>query len=170
MCVEEEIALLEEQLANAHADIERLQEQVAEASARVSQHESEAAGLRRELASAREAAAERSAAISAQTDEIAGLRSSLAEAGERTRAAAGRYRDLLLITEPALPADLVEGDSLEAVDSSAERARQTVAQVRQHLEQEAQAVRVPAGAPPRRAPDLSDLSPAEKIRLGIEQR
>jgi hypothetical protein len=56
------------------------------------------------------------------------------------------------------------------VDAAAERARQTVAQVRQHLEQQANAIRVPAGAPQRSAPDLGDLSPAEKIRLGLSER
>jgi hypothetical protein len=44
-----------------------------------------------------------------------------------------------------------------------------VAQVRQHLEQQALAHRVPTGAPVRAAPDHSGLSSAEKIRLGLQQ-
>jgi hypothetical protein len=44
-----------------------------------------------------------------------------------------------------------------------------VAQVRQHLEQQAQAARVPAGAPARGSPDTSELSASEKIRLGLQK-
>ena len=168
--MEEEIALLEEQLASAHADIERLQEQVAEATARAAGHESEAAALRRELASARSDLAEHEAGARDQAAAIEGLRASLAASEAGAAGAAARYRELLLKTEPSLPADLVEGGSVEAVDAAAERARQTVAQVRQHLDQQAQAIRVPAGAPTRSAPDYGDLTPAEKIRLGLEQR
>jgi hypothetical protein len=45
-----------------------------------------------------------------------------------------------------------------------------VAQLRSHLESQAQALRVPSGAPARRAPDLSALSPAEKITHGLSQQ
>ena len=37
----------------------------------------------------------------------------------------------------------------------------------QFLESQAQAARVPTGAPPRRPPDLSALSPGEKILYGL---
>ena len=49
-------------------------------------------------------------------------------------------------------------------------ATQTVAQVRQHLEQQAQSLRVPAGAPVRGAPDVSSLTASEKIRAGLKQQ
>ena len=68
-----------------------------------------------------------------------------------------------------MPAELVSGDNVDAVDQSVLQARQTVAQVRQHIEQQAQALRVPTGAPVRSAPDTSNLSAAEKIRLGLQQ-
>ncbi len=45
-----------------------------------------------------------------------------------------------------------------------------VGRVRSHIESQAQAVRVPAGAPPRSAPDLGALSPEQKIRYGLAQR
>ncbi len=75
----------------------------------------------------------------------------------------------MLQREPELPADLIGGDSVAEVDASVARARQTVAQVRQHIEQQAQALRVPAGAPVRSGPDVSGLTPGEKIRLGMRQ-
>lgn len=168
--VEEEIALLEEQLASAHADIQRLQDQLADVTAKVRTQESEGEGLKRRLAEAQQTLAEREEALAAGAGEIEALRTALAEADGQARTAAGRYRELLLASEPSLPSDLVEGDSIAAIDEAAARARQTVARVRQHLEEQAQAQRVPAGSPPRGAPDLSDLSPAEKIRLGLEER
>src|SRR3972149_1694543 len=58
-------------------------------------------------------------------------------AEERARTAAQRYREAVLAREPDLPAELVSGASVEEIDESVTRARQTVAQVRQRLEQQA---------------------------------
>jgi len=40
--------------------------------------------------------------------------------------------------------------------------------VRSRIEAEFKALNVPAGAPERSGPDLSTLSPREKIKLGLE--
>jgi chromosome segregation ATPase len=168
--MDEEIVLLEEQLAAAQADIERLQESLAEATARAATHESEGAEMRRQLAAARREIGEREASLAGHATELESLRAAVTAAEERARAAAGRYRESVLALEPALPADLVAGDSVETIDESLTRARQTVAQVRQHIEEAEAAQRVPAGAPPRAAPDLSALSPGEKIRAGMAEK
>ncbi len=168
--MEEEIALLEEQLATAHADIERLQGQVAESGASLRTREAESDDLRRQLDEVRTTLGAREQALAATAAEVEEVRGALAAAETGARTAADRYRDLLLASEPHLPGDLVAGDSVEAIDAAAERARVTVAQVRQHLEDQARAIRVPAGAPPRGAPDISGLSPGEKIRLGLESQ
>jgi hypothetical protein len=68
-----------------------------------------------------------------------------------------------------LPQELVGGESVAELDEAVSRARQTVAQVRQHLEQQAQSLRVPAGAPVRGGPDVSGLTAGEKIRAGLKQ-
>lgn len=168
--VEEEIALLEEQLAAAHADIERLQEEVANASAKARTAEADGAGIRRQLEAARLELAQHEDAAAEREREIAALREGVVAADERASGAAARYRELMLAAEPALPAELVNGDSVEALDASAALARQTVAQVRQHIEQQAQAIRVPAGPAFRGPPDAPDLTPAEKIRRGLAER
>jgi hypothetical protein len=93
----------------------------------------------------------------------------VAAAEAQGREAAIRYREVALAREPDLPADLVSGESVPEVEASLERARQTVAQVRQHLDQQAQTLRVPTGAPARSEPDFSELSAAEKIRLGLRR-
>jgi septum formation inhibitor MinC len=166
---EEEVVLLEEQLAEAQADIERLQEALAEATARATTHEAEGAEMRRQLAVARRDIAERQVAMSGHADERESLRAAVTAAEERARLAAGRYRETLLALDPSVPAELLEGDTLETIDESLARARETVAQVRQQMEQAAAAQRVPAGSPARTPPDLSALSPMEKIRAGLEE-
>ena len=166
---EEEIALLEEQLASAHADLERLNGQLGEARERTAFLEREVEALRREAEAGRQTVVEREAVLADQAAAIESLRGALAEADGHAGEAARRFRDLLLASEPDLPADLIGGDTIEAIDESVARARTTVAQVRQHLEQQARDLRVSPGAPARAGPDASGLSPAEKIRLGLQQ-
>jgi hypothetical protein len=152
----EELAALHEQLADARADVERLQRDAANASA-------EAASLRDGMR-----ASDAAAAIAAT--EAATLRQDLDSATQRLRTAAERYRGLVVRTDPALPAELIAGDDVDAVDASVAAAREIVGRVRTHIETQAHAGRVPAGAPPRTAPDLSTLTPEQKIRYGLTQR
>jgi chromosome segregation ATPase len=169
MCVDEEVVLLEEQLATAHADVERLQGELADLTARQSQHEAEMSELRGQLEASRTEAAEAQSQLRTQTEEAELLGASAEAAAEQGRDAVQRYRELVLEREPQLPAELVTGESVGELDAAVERARQTVAQVRQHLDQQAQALRVPAGSPARGSLDVSELSSAEKIRLGLSK-
>ena len=160
---EDEFVALQEQLADARSEVERLQSEAADAEARAQHAVAEAAGLRDEVRSSAEAAS--SAASDAAT-----LREQLATAEQRMRASAERYRDLVVRTEPALPAELIAGETIEDVDASVAAARDVVGRVRAHIEAQAQSARVPAGAPQRAAPDLSALSPEQKIRVGLARR
>jgi chromosome segregation ATPase len=160
--VDEEVVLLEEQLAAAQADIEQLQNRLAEAEAQAGRRAEESAELRRRLA-------ERDSEVTQRTGEIERLQGVVDATLAQEREAVQRYRDAVLAREPELPADLIAGDSIAAIDAALSRARETVAQVRQHIEDQAQSLRVPSGAPPRGAPDLSDLTAAEKIRLGLSK-
>ena len=167
--MDEEVVLLEEQLAAAHADVERLQSEVAELTARQSQQESEVQELRAQVqARVVETEVARTQA-STLSEEVERLSETVGVTEAQGHEAVQRYREVLLEREPQLSADLVIGDSIVEVDSAVERARQTVAQVQQHLDQQAQALRIPAGAPERGDPDVSDLSSAEKIRLGLSK-
>lgn len=150
------MAALREQLADARAEVERLQRDAASAAA-------EATYLRDDVRASHDEAATAVA-------EAATLREQIAAATERAQAAAERYRDLVVRTDPALPADLIAGGDVDAIDASVTAAREIVRRVRSHIETQAQAGRVPAGAPPRSAPDLSALTPEQKIRHGLAQR
>ena len=78
--------------------------------------------------------------------------------------------ELALRVAPELPEELVTGETVEEVEQALQRARETVSNVRGHLESQAQAGRVPVGAPPRSGPDLAGMSSEEKIRYGLQQR
>jgi hypothetical protein len=89
----EEMAALREQLADARAEVERLQRDAASAAA-------EATYLRDDVRASHDEAATAVA-------EAATLREQIVAATERAQAAAERYRDLVVRTDPALPADLI---------------------------------------------------------------
>jgi hypothetical protein len=160
--MDEEVVLLEEQLAAAQNDIEQLQTQLAEAEARESTRVTEVSALRLQVSGLEEA-------MATQGVELEDLRSTVSEAQAATREAVQRVRQSVLDHEPDLPHDLVAGETVAELDEAVSRARQTVAQVRQHLEQQAQSLRVPAGAPVRGGPDVSSLTAGEKIRAGLKQ-
>ena len=152
---DEELATVQEELAEARAELERLQVAAADREAR-------AAHLESELAQARSDA-------DAREGELVSAREQAQALDEQVRASAEQYRELALQHSPELPAELVAGGTVEEVEQSLQRARETVSKVRGHLESEAQAGRVPVGAPPRSEPDLSALSPEEKISFGLQQ-
>ena len=160
---EEGLAALHEQLADARAQVERLQLEAADAEARAQRAVAEAEGLRHDVETS-------AAAANAATGEAASLRQQLTAAEERLHASAERYRDLVVRTEPALPAELIAGDTVDDIDASVQAARDVVGRVRAHIEAQAQSARVPAGAPPRSGLDVSSLSPEQKIRVGLARR
>ncbi|MGD0114896.1 MAG: hypothetical protein ABSC13_02685 [Dehalococcoidia bacterium] len=174
---EDEIADLREQLAEAHAESERLQIAAADSEARAVHLEELNQRLRGqievaegELATARQRLDESGAQVAAFQEEITTKQEENESLHARLQAAAGKYREALLAAAPELPEELVTGGSIEEVEEAVERARATVRQVRERLESRAQVGRVPTGSPPRGAPDYSALSPIEKIRLGLSQK
>ncbi len=160
---EEEVAALAEELAEARRELEALQGQVADAEARAAHFRQQASLLQQQLEEARQEAARRQ-------EELSQARAEAEELRQRLREAALRYREARLAARPELPAELVTGETLEEIDRQLEQAEGIVARLRERLEEEAQGQRFPAGAPPRRAPDLSSLSPLEKIRQGLQGR
>jgi hypothetical protein len=80
-----------------------------------------------------------------------------------------KYRAAVLASAPDIPEELVKGESIEEIDVSLELARGIVSKVRQQFEAEAEANKVPTGAPPRMPQDLSALSPAEKIAYALKK-
>jgi len=154
--MDDELARLRDELEQARGESERNELRRLEA-------EAENERLRAEAAAAGDAVAAFDADVSAMRDE-------LTRADERLRDAAERYRRRILEAEPWLTPDLVSGETLDEIDAAVERARDVAARVRAQLETQAGAPRVPAGAPPRTGPDLSHMTPEQKIRHGLSMR
>src|SRR5437763_14617109 len=91
--MDEEVVLLEEQLAAANADIERLQGRVGELEASVASRDADATVLRTQLRSAQDEASQARAAISQREGDLETLRQALDATGADSRAAANRYRE-----------------------------------------------------------------------------
>jgi len=172
-----ELSDLQEELADARAEVERLQAAAADSQAQALHFQEQSTQVRQQLTAAQAELDTERERLEGLNGELSTVQATLSAAqGEnqelhaRLQAAAGKYREALLAAAPELPAELVDGGSIEEVEASLEQARQTVRQVRDRLESQAQAGRVPMGSPPRGAPDLSSLSPVEKIRLGLGRK
>lgn len=112
--------------------------------------------------------------ITERDNQIASLKQSLAESEDKLKQLEGNlaqavisYRAALISANPDIPEELIDGETIEAIEESLAKAKKLVGRVRQGLEAEAMQSRFPGGAPPRTAPDLSALSPKEKIQYAI---
>ncbi len=99
---------------------------------------------------------------------LAEARAALEAERAALREAVGRYRVAVLAAEPALPPELVTGESIEAVDASLDAARRAVARIREQVAKEARESRgFPAGSPAREEFSAEGMSAAEKIVAGL---
>ena len=167
---DEEMTALQDELADAQAEVDRLQPIAADREARAAHLEETLAQLREEQNQLSASLGEAQAQVAARDEELAGLRQEAEALQVNLKAAASKYRDALLAGRPDVPPDLVSGETVGEVDQQLDAALRMVAQLRSHLESQAQALRVPTGAPARRAPDLSALSPSEKIAYGLSRQ
>ena len=77
------------------------------------------------------------------------------------------YRSLVLQTNPEITEELVTGTNIAAINESLAKAKSLIGKVRQSVEKDISRTRIPIGSPGRQAPDLSTLSPREKIHYAI---
>jgi len=168
---DEEIAALQDELTEAQTEVDRLQTIAADREARAAHLEETLAQLQEQQSRLSASLREAQVQLADRDEEMAALHQEVEALQAGLKAAAGKYRDALLASRPEVPPDLVGGETVEEVDQQLEGALRMVTQLlRSHLESQAQALRVPTGAPARRAPDLSALSPAEKIVHGLSQQ
>jgi uncharacterized coiled-coil protein SlyX len=134
-----------------------------ESAAKVAELEQLVAQKESELALKDSRIAELEQAVASRDSQLAELESRLSQAVEA-------YRAQVIKANPAVPAELISGESVEEIDKSLANAKVLVDRVRQELESEIAAAKIPAGAPPRTPPDFSALSPKEKIQYAIGER
>lgn len=110
------------------------------------------------------------ALLKEREEQLAATQAELAALQQRIAQMTARYREALLRAHPEVPAELLHGETPDEVEAALEAARAMVERVRRWWGERTEAPRVPVGAPPRRAPDLSGLTAREKILLGLAQR
>ena len=89
---------------------------------------------------------------------------------ETNARAIAKYLDAVKAANPAIPPDIIAGETIEDIDASVEKAQSIAIAVKASLEAQAKETRVPAGAPARENINLDGLSPREKIVVGIKQK
>lgn len=84
--------------------------------------------------------------------------------------AVAAYRKLAVSTNPVFSEELITGASIAEVDASMKRVADLAAGIKSRIEAELKDTFIPAGAPERSGPDMSGLSPREKIKAGIRKK
>jgi len=142
-----------ERVAELESLIAQKDQELASRDTRISELEQAAASLESEIATLKQAVAE--------SDD------SLNKLNESLKQAVASYKTLVIQSNPDVPEELITGDSIEAITDSLAVAKELVTKIRKGMEAEVSLARVPIGAPERTAPDLSALSPREKIQYAI---
>lgn len=114
-----------------------------------------------------ETVSDRDSEVASLKKYVAELEGMLSTSRDSLGEAVSRYRDVVIRASPGVLEELVSGESIALIDESLRKAKNLIGKVREGLEAEVSLARVPAGAPERRLPDLSALSPREKIQYGI---
>ncbi len=107
------------------------------------------------------------AMVADRDEKLSALNNSLSQLKGNLSQAVSGYKALVVKSNPGILEELITGDTVETINHSLENANTLVGRVRQGLEEEVSRVRIPAGAPQRTPPDLSALSPREKIQYAI---
>ena len=115
-----------------------------------------------------QAVATKESEIAALKNELDGLRQAVDGRDKALGQAVADFKEMVVADNPGLPPELIAGSTVEAVKESLKNARAIVEKVRQEIDAAAARTRIPAGAPQRAAPDLSGLSPREKIQQGLK--
>ena len=151
-----------EQLNAALAQVEDLTRQLGERDAKMGELQAEIS--------------EKGALVESQAQELTILQTAGAESetklsglAESLTDALKRYRDLALVTVPDAVADLVVGDTIDAIDASLAGAKTLVDRVKTSLEASA-AESVSSGSPERTGEDWRDKTSKEKIAHGLNEQ
>ena len=148
-------------LVAAQAQVEDLTRQLGERDAKMGELQTEIS--------------EKGALVESQATDLAILQEAgkenetkLAGFSESLTDALKRYRDLALVQIPDAVADLVVGDTIDAIDASLAGAKTLVDKVKAGLEVSA-SEDISAGSPARTEPDWRGLSSKEKIIKGLSE-
>ena len=151
-------------------ELESTTDRVAELEGLIARQDEELAAKTSRITELEQAAADRDNQIATLNQSLAKSEQRLIDLGNSLAQAVSNYQALVIKSNPAVPQELITGDTIEAIDKSVEDAQTLVNRVKEGLEAEVAGARVPVGAPQRTPVDLSALSPGEKIRYAIGER
>jgi len=165
----ESITAMEQELQAAKADMETTRMEVESLNSQLSERDSKMGELQTAIT-------EKVALIESQEQELATLRDAsaasegrIAELSDSLVEATTKYRSALASANPSVPASLLTGETIAEIDAALTTAQGVVETVKETLAAASAEMRVPAGAPERTGPDLSSLSPKEKIQYAIRK-
>ena len=149
--------MVEESGAESPAGGEKMSdEELVTLKARVTELEQAVAGKEAEIVSLRQTGQEMENKLTALNDSL-------------SKAVTG-YKAVVVGANPEVIEELITGDTIETINDSLSKAKDLVSKVRRGVESEISLAKMPAGAPERTSPDLSALSPREKIQYAIGRK
>ncbi|HUU08181.1 MAG TPA: hypothetical protein VMW61_01510 [Dehalococcoidales bacterium] len=161
----------EDELKQDHSpegdELEELKARIAELEGVVAEKEAALKGKDGRITEVEQVIAEKDSEVATLKQTVAELEGALNKAQDSLVEAVISYRHLVVQANPDIPEELISGDTIEAIDQSVANARELISRVKEGMEAEASKSRFPAGAPPRMLPDLTALSPREKIQYAI---
>jgi len=107
------------------------------------------------------------ALVAQKDEELTQANSRISELEQVVAKAVTSYKAMVTQSNSEVPEELISGDTIDSVNESLMKAKTLIGKVKQGLEAEITSSKVPAGAPLRTPPDLSALSPREKIQYAI---
>jgi uncharacterized coiled-coil protein SlyX len=107
------------------------------------------------------------ALVAQKDEELTQANSRVSELEQVVAKAVASYKAMVTQSNSEVPEELISGDTIDSVNESLMKAKTLIGKVKQGLEAEITSSKVPAGAPLRTPPDLSALTPREKIQYAI---
>lgn len=157
----------EDELGQTRARVAELEGVITQKDQELAFRDTHISELERSESSLRQIVADKDSELATLKQAVAEADDSLNKLGESFKQAVASYKALVVQSNPDVPEELVTGDSIEAITDSLTSAKELVSKIRKDMEAEISLARVPAGAPERTAPDLSGLSPREKIQYAV---
>jgi len=155
-------------------EIQALQDELKVAGEELDSLRAEKETLISELATKNTCVTELEMAVSEKDNEITTLKQTVVDDNGKFEAlneslsqAVAAYKTLVVKANPGVIEELITGNTITEINQSMENAKALISKVKGGIEQEIASGRVPAGAPQRTSPDLSALSPREKIQYAI---
>jgi len=148
-------------------ELEQARARITELERLLAQRDKELASRDSRISELENLAADKDGQITALKQSVAELEPKLVGLNDALAQAVASYKAMVIKLNPGVPEELLAGETIGEIDESLANAQTLINMVRQGLEAEIAAARVPTGAPQRSPIDLSALSPREKIQYAI---